>query len=156
MSAERFTLDTNILVYSIDRTAGLRHEQAVCIVEAAITQDCHLTLQVVSEFCAAATRKCGMSVDEAAAQAEDWLELFPCLLASDDTVRRALGCVRGGPASYWDALLVATAGEGGCTTILTEDLTDGTRLEGVRIVNPFGPVGLSRAASQILDLARHA
>ena len=34
MSAERFTLDTNILVYSIDRAAGAKHEQAVRIVQA--------------------------------------------------------------------------------------------------------------------------
>lgn len=156
MSAERFTLDTNILVYSIDRAAGAKHEQAVRIVEAAITQDCHLTLQAVSEFYAAATRKCGMPVNEAADQAEDWLELFPCLRPSDDAVRRALGCVRGGRASYWDALLVATAGEGGCTVILTEDLADGARLEGVRIVNPFDRFGLSKAAAELLDLSGEA
>ena len=31
MSAERFTLDTNILVYSVDRTAGVRHRRAMTI-----------------------------------------------------------------------------------------------------------------------------
>ena len=42
-----------------------------------------------------------------------------------------------GQASYWDALLVATAAEAGCTAILTEDLADGGVLLGMRILNPF-------------------
>jgi predicted nucleic acid-binding protein len=38
MIAERFTLDTNILVYAIDRDAGERHEKAMMIVDRAVEQ----------------------------------------------------------------------------------------------------------------------
>ena len=48
MSAERFTLDTNLLVYAIDRDAGERHQQAVAIVDRAVELDCVLTLQVLA------------------------------------------------------------------------------------------------------------
>jgi len=44
-------------------------------------------------------------------------------------------------ASYWDALLVATAAEAGCGLILTEDLADGGKLGGVEIHNPFDSAG---------------
>ena len=58
-----------------------------------------------------------------------------------------------GRASYWDALLVATAGEAGCTLILTEDLTDGAVLSGVEIHNPFAAAGgLTARAGRLLDL----
>jgi len=54
-------------------------------------------------------------------------------------------------ASYWDALLVATAAEGGCSAILTEDLADGALLGGVRVLNPFGSSSLAPAAMLLLD-----
>jgi predicted nucleic acid-binding protein len=150
MIAERFTLDTNILVYSIDSKAGLRGHLARRILDLAVHRDGWLTLQAVSEFYAAATRKGHMPPADAAAQANDWLDLFPTLSASAASVRAALRAASHRHASYWDALLVATAAEGGCTMILTEDLADGTLLDGVRIVNPFGETDISATAMRVL------
>ena len=150
MSAERFTLDTNILVYSIDGQAGVRQAIAQEVIELAQQGDCYLTLQAVSEFYAAAARKGRMPASEAAAQARDWLDLFPCLPHSAKAVRAALTAAIGRRASYWDALLVETAADGGCTAILTEDLADGAVLGGVRLINPFGSNGLSDGARSLL------
>jgi predicted nucleic acid-binding protein len=50
MTAERFTLDTNILVYSIDSEADIRGPVARRIIDLAIERDCWLTLQAISEF----------------------------------------------------------------------------------------------------------
>jgi len=36
----RFTLDTNLLVYSVDRTAGIRHQLALEILNRAPDADC--------------------------------------------------------------------------------------------------------------------
>ena len=142
MSAdERFTLDTNLLVYAIDRVAGARHDVAGQIIQHAVQLDCWLTLQAVSEFYAVVTRKGVVQPPDAAAQAADWLDLFPCAAASEAAVRTALAAAAAGRASYWDALLVATAGEAGCRVILTEDLADGADLGGVRIRNPFSASG---------------
>jgi predicted nucleic acid-binding protein len=151
MSAERFTLDTNILIYSIDTMAAGRHRIAKQIVDLAATCNCWLTLQAVSEFYAAATRKGLMPTAEAAAQANDWLDLFPCMPPTPTAIRSALGAAVLGRASYWDALLLATAAEGGCTAILTEDLDDRGLLGGVRIVNPFGKSDISSAARAFLS-----
>jgi predicted nucleic acid-binding protein len=103
--------------------------------------DCWLTLQAVSEFYAAVTRKGIVPPADAAAQAVDWLELFPCAAASDDAVRTALADAAAGRASYWDALLLATAGEAGCAAILAEDLANEAELGGVRTHNPFAAGG---------------
>lgn len=67
MSVERFTLDTNILIYSIDSQAGARRSMARQIIDLAFRRDCWLTLQADSEFYAAATSKGHMPVAEAAA-----------------------------------------------------------------------------------------
>jgi len=152
-TSERFTLDTNLLVYTIDSAAGLRHQLAREIIDQAVHLDCWLTLQAVSEFYAAATRKGIVPPPDAAAQAADWLDLFPCAAASEASIRTALSEAANGRASYWDALLVATAGEAGCIAILTEDLADGAEISGVRIHNPFSPAGgFTDQARRVLGL----
>ncbi len=121
MSGRRFTLDTNILVYAVDRSAGQRHLVAEALIVRAAERDCRLTLQAVSEFYAAVTRKGIVPAWDAAMIAADWMELFPCAAASAETVRLALD-----------------AAAAGCAAMLTEDLADGGTLFGMRIVNPFG------------------
>ncbi len=82
-----------------------------------------------------------------------WLTLFPSTTASAHAVRTALADAVARRASYWDALLVATAAEAGCRLILTEDLADGTTLGGVAIHNPFAAGGgLTARARGLLGL----
>lgn len=150
---QRFTLDTNLLVYSVDNTAGGRQQLSIQIVLEAVRLDCWLTLQAVSEFYSAVTRKGILPVAVAAARANDWLTAFPCAAVSANAIRVALADAAAGKASYWDALLVATAREAGCTLILTEDLADGGTLGGVAIHNPFDTTGgLTERARELLDL----
>ena len=151
MSGNSFTLDTNILVYSVDRTAGLHHQIAREIMITAALLPCCLTLQSISEFYAVTTRKGMMSSVEAASVAGALIDLFRTAAPSAAVLRTALAMAASRRASYWDALLVATAAEAGCTAILTEDLADGTTLGGVRIINPFGGGILSPAAEALLS-----
>ena len=39
--------------------------------------------------------------------------------------------------SFYDALIISSALEAGCDTLLTEDLQTGRHIEGLVIVNPF-------------------
>ena len=39
--------------------------------------------------------------------------------------------------SFYDSLIVAAALEAGCTTLYSEDMQDGQRIEGLTIRNPF-------------------
>jgi predicted nucleic acid-binding protein len=82
MKDRRLTLDTNILVYAMDKDAGGRHDVALEIVDRAVSSDCVLTLQSVCEFYAAVTGKGKMPQREAEAQIRDWLELFPMVSAT--------------------------------------------------------------------------
>ena len=90
---------------------------------------------------------------DAVAQAEDWLGAFRCIAASPAAVRTALNDATAGRASYWDALLIATAREAGCAVLLTEDLGDGTNFSGLRVHNPFAfSGGLSPLTRRLLNL----
>jgi predicted nucleic acid-binding protein len=150
--SHRFTLDSNILIYSVDTVAGERHRLALEIVDRAGDRDCCLTLQAISEFFTVVTRKGIMPRADAAALAMAWLEIFSSTTASISAVRAALSAAVTGRASYWDALLLATAGEAGCTTVLSEDMAEGTQLLGVTISDPFAGAGIAPLARQLLGM----
>jgi len=112
--------------------------------------DCRLTLQALSEFYVVVTRKGIVPRAEAAAQVEDWLLLFPTLAPTAAAVRAAVAHAAAGRASYWDALLVTTAGEGGCRNLLSEDMADRGWLGAVTVINPFDGAALADLAEQLL------
>jgi predicted nucleic acid-binding protein len=137
MTRQRFSVDTNLLIYSIDTDAGRRHEQARELVDALADADCVLTLQALAEFFHAATRKNKMPAAEAAALVHDWMELFPVAVADGRTLRQAIGLRNDHGFGFWDAMLVEAARAVGVTRLLTEDMQDGRRVGSLLLENPF-------------------
>jgi predicted nucleic acid-binding protein len=43
--------------------------------------------------------------------------------------------------SFWDALLLASAGEAGCEAVISEDMRPGAMFGGVRIIPAFDKAG---------------
>jgi predicted nucleic acid-binding protein len=152
MSAERVTLDTNLLVYAVDAREGRKREVAAQIIEAAATRDCPLALQVVGEFYAAAAAKLKLPAKDAAARAAQLIAAFETFGYSVHAVRAALEEAPRGRFSFWDSVLLAAAAEAGCTTIFSEDMADGARFGSIAIVNPFGRDGLTPQAKAVLGL----
>ncbi len=137
MNGDRLSLDSNVLFYAADRSAGEKHAHAAWLVDAAVDWNCVLALQALNEFFAATTRKRLMPVADAVAQVEDWLRLFPIQTAGPGTLRHAMAAVQEHRLPFWDAMLWATAREAGCGLLLTEDFQHGRVLGGVRFHNPF-------------------
>ena len=104
---------------------------------AAREQDCFLTLQTLSELFASLTRKGKMTVAEARGTVTDYLELFPVVAATPDTLRKATGAVGQHNLSFWDSMQWAVARQAGASLFLSEDLQHDRELEGVRFRNPF-------------------
>jgi predicted nucleic acid-binding protein len=152
MSADRYTLDTNVLVYAVERSEGWKHELAVEIVNRSIDRPCVLTLQALAEFVAVISRK---RIDErpfAIGQARDWLSLFPVTAATRHAFTAALGAFEAGQVALWDALLLATAKEAGCTIALSENMHDGGTLLGMTIRNPFRAGGPAKDLQALLGV----
>ena len=140
MTRQRFSVDTNLLIYSIDKDAGPRHEQARDLMDALADADCVLTLQALAEFFHAATRKGKMPAAEAAALVHDWMELFPVAAAEGRTLRQAIAPRAEHGFGFWDAMLVEAARAAraaGVTRFLTEDMQDGRRVGALLLENPF-------------------
>jgi len=152
MSAERFTLDTNILVYAVDAREARKRELAMRIIAAAVGLDCPLALQVVGEFYSAATAKLKLGAKDAALRAAQLITGFDTFGYSVHAVRAALDEAPKARFSYWDGLLLASAAEAGCTTIFSEDMADGARFGSIAVANPFRRDGLGPRARSVLGL----
>lgn len=137
MNGERITIDTNILFYAIDADAGKKHNLAIKIIERALTCDCLLTLQALSEFFYATTRKNKLPYQIALDRVNDFMELFPVLYAKQSTLKHAMNGVKNHKLSFWDAMLWSTANDAGVTVLLSENFQHEQVLGNVRIVNPF-------------------
>jgi predicted nucleic acid-binding protein len=151
--AEAYTLDTNIFIYAVDGSAGPKHRLAVEIVDHAIERPCVLTLQAMAEFVWAVTRKALVPRNQAVAQARDWLRVFPIVAADTRALEAAYTAVEEGRFALFDALLLATARDAGCTMALSEDMHDGAALDGIVVRNPFADGGLAADLRPLLGFA---
>ena len=132
-------VDTNVLLYANDATAGERHEAARALVDRLWRDRCGaLSIQVLQEFFVNVTRKVAKPIDPESA-AERMKSLSRWRVHSplpDDVVAAAIWSTRH-QLSFWDAMIVRSAAELRCHTLWTEDLNDGQVIEGVRLANPF-------------------
>jgi predicted nucleic acid-binding protein len=149
MSGESYTLDTNILVYAVEPAEGWKHHVATAIVDCSIERSCILTVQALAEFVAVATRRAKRSRIEAVAQARDWLRVVAADRYALDAAFAAVVRARFG---LFDALLLATARQVGCTIALSEDMHDGARLDGIVVRNPFANRALADDVRSLLGL----
>jgi len=140
MSADRQFVDTNVLVYAHDVTAGVKHQMARALVEELwqSRQGC-LSIQVLQEFFVISTRKIPqpLEVSVAAQVVHDlahWHVHAP--VASD--VRAAIDIHALAGVSFWDSMILRSAKELGCQIVHSEDLNPGQDYNGVQVRNPFG------------------
>jgi predicted nucleic acid-binding protein len=146
------TLDSNILVYAVDTRDAFKRETAMAIIAAAARVPSRLGLQVLGEFFVASTRKIRVPSKIAQDRIEYLLATFETFHQTPAAVVRAIAESIRGRFSYWDAVLLASAEEAGCTLMLSEDKADGCKLGNLVVRNPFGPGGLSDAAKAALAL----
>ncbi|HME27290.1 MAG TPA: PIN domain-containing protein [Acetobacteraceae bacterium] len=139
----RFSLDSNVLVYAADDRDPARQGSALDIITRAAQCDCVLTPQALSEFFHAVTRKGIMPRMEAAEQVRDWITTFTVTPgATAASVLTAAQASAAGRFQFYDALLLATARDAGCSACISEDMADGAALDGVRVVTAFGGHGV--------------
>ena len=135
---DRPFVDTNVLLYLHDRTAGPKRERALELLGGLVRSDVRLCLsvQVLQQFYVNATRKLGMQ--DAAAYA-----IVADLAAGDvhapgpDDVLAAIDLHRRHRISFWDSMIVRSASQLGCDVVWTEDLSHGRTYDGVVAHNPF-------------------
>lgn len=136
MSAREF-LDTNVLIYADDARDPRKRTRARELIRRLLRERRGvLSLQVLQEFFAAATRKLGMRSEDARRRVVEYSRFDVVTLGAADLVA-AIDLHRLHHLSIWDALIVRAALNGACTTLLTEDMQPGYVIEKVTFRNPF-------------------
>jgi predicted nucleic acid-binding protein len=131
-------VDTNVLVYAVDRAAGERHVTAATLVDGLIRrQEILFLLQSFAEFFRATTRKRVLSAEASRAFVDGWWSVAPSAAYEAADLFAAMDAVNKHKLSPFDALIWATAERAGVTYFVTEDQQDGRRLGRVTFVDPF-------------------
>jgi predicted nucleic acid-binding protein len=136
MSVRSF-FDTNVLIYADDKGTPAKQKLAVELVsEHRRCRTGVISLQVLQEYFVTVTRKLHVDVRIARRKVELLAEFD---VASPD-VADALAAIdlhRLHGISFWDALIVRSAKQAGCSLLFSEDMQAAREIDGVRITNPF-------------------
>jgi predicted nucleic acid-binding protein len=138
MSARQF-VDTNILMYAHDASAGAKHERAKAVVEELWrTRSGVVSTQVLQELCVNLRRKAGRPLELKATRdlIADYLT-WQIVVNTGESTLAALDLEERYRISFWDALVVHAAQAAGAEVLYSEDLTDGQEFGAVRVVNPL-------------------
>ncbi|MBW2367740.1 MAG: PIN domain-containing protein [Deltaproteobacteria bacterium] len=139
MPGDKIFLDTNILIYAYDVTAGDKHKIANNILVTLWKSGTGvLSTQVLQEFFVNIIQKIPKPIEKALAKniVRDFLN-WDLVVNYGDSILNAIDISSKYGYSFWDSLIIEAAGRSGAKTLLTEDLADNQIVNHITIKNPF-------------------
>lgn len=132
-------VDTNVLLYAYDASARARHDRARALVgQLGRARRGAISVQVLQEFYVNAVAKIAVPLTPDLARVRlRALSRWPTHAPLPLDVLAATATSEDHQVSFWDAMILRSATELGCTRLWTEDLNHGQVIGGVRITNPF-------------------
>jgi predicted nucleic acid-binding protein len=138
MSA-RYFVDTNILMYGHDTSAGEKHERAKALLEE-LWRDRSgvVSTQVLQELSVNLRKKARRPLDAKATRdiVADYLT-WQVIVNGGESILEAIDLEMRYQISFWDALIVQAAQSSGAEMLYSEDLADRQQYGSVRVINPF-------------------
>lgn len=136
-TTDKTFIDTNVLFYAfIPFKAEKSHIAIEKIKELATSRALVLSTQVLQEFHHNFVKKGGASIEDSA----NLVKMFVKNSVVENGVEHVLNAIliqKHHQLSFWDSLIISSAASAKCKYLLSEDLNDGQKIEGVKIVNPF-------------------
>jgi len=131
--------DTNILVYLFDAGAPGKQRRARELLGAHTKAgETLLSTQILQEFYVAVTRKLATPLAaDTAYEAVRELAVMPTVRVDIPLILSAIQLSRERKLSFWDALVIRAAIEGGAATLYSEDLQHGQVFETLTVENPL-------------------
>ena len=139
MSAGSVFVDTNILVYAYDASAGEKHEIAKREIAALWDSGQGLiSTQVLQELHVTLTKKVPKPILPGLSRqiVQDLLQ-WSVIVNDGTSILEAIEVQQKHGLNFWDALVVQAAIKGGAAVLLSEDFAPGRLIEGMTIRNPF-------------------
>jgi predicted nucleic acid-binding protein len=130
-------VDTNILIYAFDTSAGDKRRIAVeLLTRLWADRQGWISLQVLQEFYVSATKKLVLPAEQARLQVSR-LGLWSVHRPTVEDVLAAMDLHQRHSVSFWDALILRSAQAAQCAILWTEDLSSGQRWGKLEVRNPF-------------------
>jgi predicted nucleic acid-binding protein len=130
-------VDTNILIYAFDATAGDKRRIAVELISRLwLERRGCISLQVLQEFYVTATKKLTMEPAQAQLQVSRlgrWRVHRPGV----EDVLGAIELHRRHSVTFWDGLILRSAQASQCSILWSEDMSSGQRWGTLEVRNPF-------------------
>ena len=139
--SDKFFVDTNILMYAHDASAGEKHERAKALVgELWRDRTGVVSTQVLQELSVNLRKKVRRPLDAKATRdiIADYLT-WQVIVNGGESILEAIDLESRCQISFWDALVVQAAQLSGAEVLYSEDLSDGQAYGSVRVVNPLRP-----------------
>jgi predicted nucleic acid-binding protein len=134
----RVALDTNVLAYAEGVNGAARKADALELIQRLPAGATLLPVQTLGELFQLLLRKMNRTPAQARAAILGWRDAFPLIETSEAVVVGAAELAATHRFSFWDGIVLASAAEGGCRLLVSEDLQEGFTWNGVTITNPFG------------------
>lgn len=139
MTGDKVFVDTNVLIYAYNISAGGKHEAAVKIMdELWRSGQGSLSTQVLQEFFVVVTKKipCPLDIKSAKDIIKDMLK-WDVVINNGECILEAINIHKRYKYSFWDSMIIGAAIRADAGLLLSEDLSDSQVIEGVKIKNPF-------------------
>jgi len=137
--SDKCFVDTNILVYAHDRTAGEKHSRSREVLRQLWESGQGvLSTQVLQEFCINVRRKVAnpLPLEEVSELVREY-STWNVVTNTPESILRALEIERRYRTSFWDALIVQAALDAGASILYSEDLAGGQHYGAIQVVNPL-------------------
>lgn len=137
--SDKYFVDTNILMYAHDTSAGVKHERAKALVEEMWRDRTGVvSTQVLQELSVNLRKKARRPLDAKATRdiVADYLA-WQVIVNGGDSILEAIDLESRYQISFWDALVVHAAQLSGADVLYSEDLSDGQTYGTVRVINPL-------------------
>jgi len=135
----RFFVDTNVLVYAYDSTAGKKWRTSSEVLSSLwIHRTGIVSTQVIQELFVSLTQKVKHPIQpETAREIISDLLRWPLVVNGGGNILQAVDLQIRYHFSFWDSLILQAAVVSKSEFLLTEDFQDGQVIESVTVVNPF-------------------
>jgi predicted nucleic acid-binding protein len=137
--ADKYFVDTNILLYAHDPSAGVKRDRARQLIEHLwTTGQGVLSTQILQELCVNLRRKVRppLPLDEIRRLVQDYLS-WEIVVNSPESAIQALEIEVRYKISYWDALVLQAAESADAAILYSEDLATGQKYGAIRVVDPL-------------------
>ncbi len=136
---DKVFVDTNILVYAHDSSAGQKYRRAHKLVEELWASGAGvISTQVLQELCINLRKRPArpLPASEVRRLIEDFSK-WQVVVNTPASIPGALEIESRYKVSFWDALIVHAAESAGAALLYSEDFSSGQRYGTIRVVNPL-------------------